>query len=72
MPAFTDHEAAEVFAKLYVAKVRRVIPFEVISLSGKILAKHLSDDRTIVLNPFNGSEYRLTEEDVESIKHKIA
>jgi len=71
-PFFTDQPAVQAFAGYFAKKVRRVIPFEVISMRGASLAKYLSSETVMVLNPGSSSEYRLSEDDMASILRKAA
>jgi hypothetical protein len=64
MVVFTQQRFAEGFAHAYVRRVKRIMPFQALTVQGSVLAPAFGDVDTIVLNPDSKQEYEVPVEDM--------
>ena len=67
LPAFTSDKATDAFAMHYAREVGRVVPFQVLTMSGGAVASCLSQDMRVTLNPKDPSEYPLSDKDLAAL-----
>ena len=67
LPAFTNDRAAEAFARRYAAEAGRVVPFQVLTVSGEAVVSSLSEGTRVSLNPKDSSEYLLSDTDLAAL-----
>jgi hypothetical protein len=68
MPLFTQQVFAQEFANAYVREVKRIMPFEVLTVEGRVLVPSFRDADAIVLNAGSKFEYELSAEDVALLR----
>ena len=59
---FTESENAQPFARHYVQQVKRVMPFQVIGVTGEAAVKLLNRVYSVVFNPRTADEHELSSE----------
>jgi hypothetical protein len=64
MLLFTQQVLAQDYAHAYVRTIKRIMPFEVLTVAGSALVRSLGDDGAAVLNAESKFEYELSAEDI--------
>ncbi len=70
MLLFTQQAFAQEFANAYVREIKRIMPFEVLTVEGKVLIPSFQNADSIVLNAGTKFEYELSLEDVALIRDR--
>jgi type III secretion system (T3SS) SseB-like protein len=72
LPLFTDERAAQTFLQSYVNEVRRIVPFQGVSIKGAALAGSLGNYDVVLVNPRTADELLVSPGEVRSIVAKGA
>lgn len=64
MLLFTQQVLAQDYAHAYVRTIKRIMPFEVLTVTGSMVVRSLGDDGAAVLNAESKFEYELSAEDM--------
>jgi hypothetical protein len=68
MLLFTQQSFAQEFAHTYVREIKRIMPFEVLTVEGRVLVPGFRDTDSVVLNAGSKLEYELSAEDVALLR----
>ena len=63
MLLFTQQSFAQEFAHAYVREIKRIMPFEVLTVEGRVLVPAFRNADSVVLNAGSKFEYELSAED---------
>jgi hypothetical protein len=72
MLLFTQQTFAQEYAQARVRETKRIMPFEVLTVEGRVLVPAFSNADSVVLNPGNKSEYELSAEDIAFLRAGVS
>ena len=72
LPVFSQKRYAERFVGEYVKSLNRVIPFFLLTASGRDIAASAAEGATVLLNAGTRHEYRLTRDDLAAVRAAAA
>jgi SseB protein N-terminal domain len=67
MLLFTQQAFAQEYAQARVRETKRIMPFEVLTVEGRVLAPTFRNADSVALNPGSKSEYELSAEDIAAL-----
>jgi hypothetical protein len=65
---FTQQVFAQEYAQARVRETKRIMPFEVLSVEGRVLVPTFRNADSVVLNPESRSQYELSAEDLALLR----
>lgn len=68
---FTQQEYVKKFAQNYVRQVHRIMPFEVLTVEGRVAVRMLDNIDAVVFNAGTKHEYELSPEDIYLLKNSF-
>jgi hypothetical protein len=72
MLLFTQQRFVDEFVQRYVRRVKRIMPFQMLTVQGSVLARAFGDIDTVVLNPESKQEYEVPIEDMPLLRKILA